>query len=149
MGAASMGTRVRTRIHRHQIDKELASGADPNIDSLRHERARELVGEQNRERIATSLERLLAEVDSGPRTLSSRAPIARAAIRESRGTLETIVERLKAPAYVSAQGVALISLLLSDGAGPFYGNDPVNSQVLPGALEAALDSIGRGPVLVG
>lgn len=148
-GAVSLGIRVRTRLHRHKLDKELASGADPNINSLRYERARELVGEQSCRRIAASLERLLAEVDSGPRAFSARVPIARAAIRDSRGNLDTIVERLKAPAYISAQGVAMISLLLSDGAGPLYGIDPAHSRELHRALETVLDAIDHGPVLVG
>jgi len=143
------GTRVRTRLHRHKLDKELAYGADPNVNSVRYERARELVGEQSRRRIAASLEKLLTEADSAPRAFSSRVPIARAAIRDSRVSLDMVVERLKAPAYISAQGVAMISLLLSDGAGPLYGNDPAHSGKLRRALEAAIDAIDHGPVLVG
>jgi hypothetical protein len=142
-GGASLGTRVRTRLHRHKLDKELASGADPNINSLRYERARELVGEQNRRRIAASLEQLLGEADSSPRAFTSRVPIARAAIRDSRGSLDTIVELLRTPAYISAQGVARISLLLSDGAGPLYGNNPAHSEELRRALETVVDTIDQ------
>lgn len=61
----------------------------------------------------------------------------------------SLVERLRAPAYVSPQGVAMITLLLADGTGPLYGNQPVDSRVLSGALEVALHAIDNGPALVG
>jgi hypothetical protein len=142
-GAVSLRIRVRTRLRRHKLDRELASGVDPNINPLCCERARELVGEQNRKRIAASLEQLLGEADSGPRAFTSRVPIARAAIRDSRGYLDTIVELLRTPAYISAQGVARISLLLSDGAGPLYGNNPAHSEELRRALETVVDTIDQ------
>lgn len=148
-GSTPLSTRIRTRLHRHRLDRELVLGADPNTDPLRRDRARELVGERCRRRIAAIFERLLAEADSSPRPFTSRVPIARAAIRDSRGELETIVERLKTPAYISARGVAMISVLLSDGASPLYGNHPANSRVLHRALEATVDSIDNGPMLVG
>jgi hypothetical protein len=147
--APPLGTRLRTRLHRQKLDRELALGADPNIGALRKERARELVGEECRRTLAASLERLSKEADAPPRPLTSRVPIARAAIRDSICKLETIVERLKAPAYISPRGVAIISALLADGAGPLYGNDPYNSQALPRVLEAAIDCLDNGPVLVG
>jgi hypothetical protein len=148
-GAISFRTFIRIRLHRHRLDRELASGVDPNVDRLRRERAHELVGEKTRRKLAASLERLLAEAYSAPRPFSSQAPIARAAIRNSYGELETIVERLKAPAYISSQGVAMISLLLTDGAGSLYGNNPGRSEELHRALETVIDTIDHGPVLVG
>lgn len=149
LGAVSLRTRVQTRLHRNTLDRELAAGNDPNSGTVRHERARELVGEKTRRQFAAGLERLLAEADSGPRGFTSKVPIARAAIHDSRGDLETIVERLKAPAYISPQGVAMASLLLTDGASPCYGKDPASSQELRRALEAAVEAIDHGPVLVG
>lgn len=149
-GTSSLSNRVRARLRRHKLDKALASGADPNTDLLRCERAQELVGEKTRHEIAVCLERLLAEADSAPRRLcTSRVPIARAAIRDSRWALETIVERLKAPAYISSQGVAMVSLLLSDGAGPLYDSSAARSQELRSALAITVDAIDHGPVLVG
>lgn len=147
--AGSARTRIRARLHRHRLDRDLVSGADPNTDNLLRERARELVGERCRRQLAASLAHLLTEADSSPRPFTSRVPIARAAIRNSRSELETIVERLTTPAYISARGVAIIGLLLADGAGPLYGNDPANSRVLHRALEATLDSLDNGPMLVG
>jgi hypothetical protein len=139
--------RIRTRLHRGRLDRELVSGADPNLGPLRRERAQQLVGEEWRRRSATNLERLLAEADSPPRPFNPRVPIARAAIRDSRGSLDTVVERLRAPAYISPQGVAMITALLSDGAGPLYGSGTSDSEVLGRALEDTLHAIDNGPEL--
>jgi hypothetical protein len=141
--------RIWTRLHRGRLDRELVSGADPNLDPLRQERARQLVGEEWRRRCAASLERLLAEADSPARPFTSKVPIARAAIRDSRWSLDTVVERLRAPAYLSPQGVAMVTVLLADGAGPLYGSGPADSAVLGRALEDTLHAIDNGPVLVG
>jgi hypothetical protein len=141
--------RIQTRLHRGRLDHELVSGADPNLDPLRHERARQLIGEGWRRRCAASLELLLAEADSSPRPFSPKVPIARAAIRDSRSSLDTVVERLRAPAYTSPQGVAMVTVLLADGAGPLYGSGTSDSEVLGRALEDTLHAIDNGPVLEG
>jgi hypothetical protein len=140
--------RLRTRLHRGRVDRELVSGLDPNSDPLRRERARELVGERCRRRLAATLEGLQLEADSSAHLFTSRVPLARAAIRDSRDELDTVVERLKTPAYISARGVAMISVLLSDGAGPLYGRDPANSRILHKALQAVIDCLDNGPVLI-
>jgi hypothetical protein len=141
--------RIRTRLHRGRLDHELVSGADPNLDPLRHERARQLVGEGWRRRCAASLELLLAEADSPARPLNPKVPIARAAVRDSRWRLDTVIERLRAPAYISPQGVAMITVLLADGAGPLYGTAPSHPEVLGRALEDTLHAIDNGPALDG
>lgn len=43
----------------------------------------------------------------------------------------------------------MISLLLSDGAGPLYGTNPAHREELRRALASAVDAIDHGPVLVG
>jgi hypothetical protein len=139
----------RVWLHRSSLDSELAIGADPNRDPLLRARAQELVGEKARRRIAESFERVLCEVDSAPSLFTSRAPIARTAVRETRPALETVVERLKAPAYVSPQGVAMARRLLTDGAGPMYGQGPQESgALLRQSLGALIDAIDHGPVIV-
>jgi hypothetical protein len=50
----------------------------------------------------------------------ARLPLARARIRHLAGPLAALADYLAAPGPVPAQGVAMVSQLLSDGAGPFY-----------------------------
>jgi hypothetical protein len=139
--------RFLSRVHRHRLDRELAAGADPNDDPLRGERARALVGERERGVLAASLERLIADAETPPRPFSSRAPLARTAIRDSRGDLEQLVERLRASAYISPRGVAMLVRLLTDGAGPLYGSGTTPAQ-LRWSLAATVDAIDHGPVIV-
>lgn len=139
-----LSIRIRTWLHRYKVDRELAAGADPNLDPLRRARACELVRESTRHKIADSLERVLRQVDSIPQGRSSQAPIAGGPILYSRSDLETIVERLKAPAAASPQGVAKAVLLLTECTGPLYGG---SEQELARASRAAVHAIDRGPAL--
>lgn len=146
----SLRTRAQTHLHRRELDSELASGVDPNRGGLLAERARELLGEGTRRRLAASLERLLAEASAPPVIgLTTQVPIPRAAILDSRLTLSEIAERLDSPAFLSPQGVAMVSVLLSDGSGPLYGDDPGTHRELARSLEAALNALDHGPVLIG
>jgi hypothetical protein len=145
---ATLGARIRTRLHRRRIDLELTAGVDPNANPLRQARALELVGEASRRRLAAGLERLLAAADAGPAPFTSKVPVARAAIRDSRWDVETILERLLTSAYISPQGVAMIGLLLGDGAGPLYGDPTTHSTELRRALETVVHAIDHGPALV-
>jgi hypothetical protein len=141
--------RLRTRLHRRRLDRELTSGIDPNSDPLRRERAHELVGERCRRRFAATFETLQLEADSSAHLFTSKVPIARAAIRDSRPELTAVIERLTTTAYISPRGVAMISVLLSDGTGPLYGRDPANCRLLRNALKAVIDCLDNGPFLVG
>lgn len=144
---SALSTRVRTRLHRHKLDAELAAGADPNVEPLRRGRARELINGKTRHKIAQSIERMLAEADAAPRLPTSRVPIARSAIRDSHPDLEALVERLKAPTYISPQGVAMALALLTSGTGPLYRDGSEHSRGLKRTLSAVLDAIDHGPSL--
>ena len=50
----------------------------------------------------------------------ARLPLARARIRQLAGPLAALAGHLAAPGPVPAQGVAMVSQLLADGAGPLY-----------------------------
>jgi hypothetical protein len=68
----------------------------------------------------------MEDADSQPRPFSSRVPIARQAIRDSRWDLEEIVERLTTPTYLCPQGIAQLRW----------------------SLLAAAEGMDHGPVLV-
>jgi hypothetical protein len=147
--APGLRIRLEGRLRRQRLDRELFVGTDPNEDCLLHERARELVGERSRSALASNLEQLLVEASSPPQPFTSRAPIARGAICDCRSGLKMVIEKLKTPAYISAQGVAMALRLLTDAGSPLFGNDPGNGKALQQALEATLDRLEHGPVLIG
>ena len=133
---------LRTRLHRHRLDEELAAGADPNRDPLRLERARELIGESWRRRVAASLERAIDEAETEPRYFSSKIPVARKAIHESRADLEDVASRLASP-DVNPQGVAKLMLLLTEGTSPLYAGGTTTQ--LRWKLAEASEGIEHGP----
>lgn len=140
-------TTIRTFLHRHRLDRELARGGDPNATALRRERCRQLLSNRIRHQLAESLERLLADAERPAATFSSRVPVARAAIRDSRWDIEWVVERLKAPAYISPQGVAMVSVMLCDGTSPLFTPDP-SPRRLRWSLAAVSEAIDHGPIVV-
>lgn len=140
-------TAIRTFLRRHRLDRELARGGDPNATALRRERSRQLLGERMRGQLADSLERLLADAEKSPGLLSSRVPVARAAIRDSRWDLQAVIARLRSPAYLSPQGVAMVSVMLCDGTSPLFTPDP-SPRRLRWCLAAVGEAIDHGPVML-
>lgn len=138
---------LKAFLHSRRLDQELASGADPNADPLRRQRARELVEEETRRRIAANLRRALAEAEAPRSPFSVKAPIARAALRDSREDVEDVANRLSGPAPVSPQGVARARMLLTDGTGPLYGEETTATQLRWG-LAAAAEAIDHGPAMM-
>jgi hypothetical protein len=144
---APSNVRFRVRLQRHKLDRQLAMGADPNTNALLRERARQILTEKNRRSIAASLRRFLDDASSRPRPFSSRVPIARKAICDSRWDIEEIIRRLNAPTYFCPQGLAQLSLLLTDGASPLFGPGTPPRQ-LRWSLLNAVEGMESGPVLV-
>jgi nucleoside-diphosphate-sugar epimerase len=110
--------RLDARIRGHALDRALAAGVHP-VDSpaLAH-RAAQLTAPRMRRRTADGIERLLDAAVQAPsprRVSPSRAAVAAQAdaLRETAALLRT-----SSPVY--ARGVAILTILLSDGTGPAY-----------------------------
>ena len=110
--------RIRARLCGRKLDLALAGGASPESSVALALRAQCLVQPVVRGELARSLERTLA-CHSG-KALSGRIGVCGRRVADARRELETVVERLSAPAPVAAAGVARIRVLLSDGSGPLY-----------------------------
>jgi len=117
---AGWRTRMQARVHAESLDRALAAGVPPESDALLALRAQRLARARTRETLARTLERLLraSQTDGDHRTRPSMAVLPRIAC--ARADLETLIERLRAPAPLSARGVADTCLLLRDGSGPIY-----------------------------
>ena len=112
--------RLRARLHADSLDRELVAGVPPESDVLVAVRARQLARARTRETLAGCVERLLdaSRTYGDRRTRRSMAVLPR--IAAARADLEALVGLLRAPAPLSARGVAHVSLLLRDGSGPMY-----------------------------
>lgn len=130
--------RLTARVRGPWLDSQLAAGV-PSWRSPSHAaRALQLTGDRDRRALARSLERLLEAVERIP------TPVRGGAIRPCRGQvlgalpeIMAISALLRSAEPIDARGVAMLRLVLSDGAGPCY----VRSR--PGALTEALQEVSR------
>ena len=126
--SASGRLRLSTRLHRAALDEQIARGVDVEGDERLALRAGQLASVGERNKLARSLERTL-EIARHPaeavgtrtaRGLSTRVPLHVEEIRDCAGDLDALVARLRAEGAVDAQGVAMTTRLLSNGASPLY-----------------------------
>jgi len=120
--SATRWERVAARLHAHHLDEELAQGTPPEASPELAVRAAMLARPRTRHMLAESLLRLRrrAETALDNRMLPSRPEVHLEHLRPLHEEIEGLVQRLDAPVPVPARGVALVNLLLSDGAGPVH-----------------------------
>jgi hypothetical protein len=115
------------------LDRRLAGGARPEENAVLAARAMVLTSVGYRRALAANLQRVLAASVSPhtrPRLMAaSRSagtarqpyiPLRRDRIAESASELAGLAGCLAGPSPVPAQGVAMVSQMLADGAGPLY-----------------------------
>ena len=125
---------LRYRLHRRSIDRELADGADPESNPDRHRRACELTAENERSKLARSIDRLLARSEAPPSL--TIAPINWRGVRASSSRLKRLAQRLRGDANVRPQGVARTEILLSEVDSPLY--TPGGELSLPDEVRSTL-----------
>lgn len=127
-------------VYSSRLDQRLAGGADPLADPLLAYRATKITSRGFRHRLAAGL-RDAVERAAHPHRHGAAAPVSLAGVRAHRTSIEDLADRLDGGSPVAAQGVALASRLLTNGASPLY----VEGQ--PRELRAAISAIeiGLGP----
>src|SRR5262249_35937625 len=114
-----------------RLDRELAADASPETSALLATRAMQLTSVKFRLGLATSLQRILAAAVQPPAGMPRptravhppRVPLCPPRISRaggSSGPLAGVGGSRASPGPVGAQGVAMISQLIADGAGPLY-----------------------------
>src|SRR5208282_983788 len=115
-----------------RLDRQLADGARPEASAILAARAMFLTSVEFRCDLAASLRRILAapaSPDARPRLAAGPSatfvrqpflPLRRDRITRSAPELAGLVGFLAQQGPVPAQGVAMVSQLLSDGGGPLY-----------------------------
>ena len=117
---AGLRQRFNARLHAARLDREMAAGASPEATAELALRAQALVGMSVRHDLARSVQRIVDATTRPTITGRPRIPLCRERVADARGDLETLIEQLRTPGPVAAQGVARVSALLSDGGGPLY-----------------------------
>jgi hypothetical protein len=107
---------------RLQLDEELASGLDPAGHPARAFRAAQLLRPKDRRRLATSLERLVDDVDWERQfRFSPAVPFQHDQVAEARSTLLSLAHTLRSSERIRARGAAMVLMLLEDPVSPLYG----------------------------
>jgi hypothetical protein len=126
--------RLLARIFAVWLDRRLAAASPPEAGLLLAARAQDIVSMRTRRALASHWDHLLRVARRVPqsRSISIRAgqiAVAEPAIRE-------LARRLSTPLPVTAQGVAMASVLLTDATGPVYNRH--SDVTLSAALEEAI-----------
>jgi hypothetical protein len=114
------GTRVMARLLAHKFDRMLAVGATPTVGSPLALHAARLTSVDEREAIAHSLRRSVADARNRDGAVSSRIPLNTPNITAAEDRIDQITLRLHSPRPVTARGMARLRMLLADGSGPMY-----------------------------
>jgi hypothetical protein len=141
--ADSVWPQIQAALMRRRLDAELARGADPAGRPGLAARAHRLRTQRSREDMAAAIEDVIREADRPPR-LSAAAPINRPAIRAARAELTDLAQQVRARPDAPARGLALVRLMVMDGASPLYGREPAEALLVTvGEARRALLGVGR------
>jgi hypothetical protein len=127
-----------------ELDRQLAEGVSPSASALLAIRCRRLTSRRYRARIATGLARRVRDAEATTRGLTAAIRPDWREVVAARTVLATLDRRLRTPEPVSAQGMAMLGSLLTDGASPFYlPTEPGELGSRLRAAAAALEPLAR------
>ena len=118
-----------------ELDGQLAAGVSPASGALLAVRAQRLTSRCFRDRVADGLTRTVRDAEAGALSFSAAVRPHRGEVIAARTVLTTLERRLRGAEPVSAQGVALLEWLLTDGTSPLYV--PTEPGALGSRLRAA------------
>jgi hypothetical protein len=151
----SLGLRWRARLwqricltllarwHAGELDRRLVAGIRPSADALLAIHAERITGRRSRVRVADGLARAQREAQTVAPGFSAAIRPHRSEVVAARAVLDTLEHRLGCPRSVTARGVALLRLLLTDGASSLYR--PRETGALGSDLRAAAAALEAQP----
>jgi len=127
-----LADRMLARVFGAALTRQLAAGRPPEAARLLAVRAQEIVRLNNRQALARDWIHLLRAARRAPRIAA--VPVRADRIAAAEPAIRELARCLTAPLPVTAQGVAMASVLLTDVTSPVY------SRHSPVTLAAALDA---------
>ena len=116
--SAQLSARIRVRLHRRVLDRELAAGAAVDADPARALRALQLTGETERQCVATSLRNIVEAADERHADPASQVRVNDAEVLAARHGIVALIDVLRTEQAVTARGVALARLLVVERHSP-------------------------------
>ena len=112
--------RLLARWRDQPLDERLADGQHAEQDRLTAVRAHTLTTPGERHKLAAGWETVLRRAAGPCSQVDPRVPLRRSAVLAAQDDIRRMIDLLRASTPVSARGVAIAHLLLTDGAGPLY-----------------------------
>jgi len=117
---ALVAAHLCARLLPHRYDRLLVSGARPRPGTALAVHAERIASVREREAVARSLRRCLADAAVPDSMLCSRIPLHTDNIQSAEAVIDDITLWLHSPRAVSAHGVAGLRRILADGSGPLF-----------------------------
>ena len=135
---AQLSTRIRVRLHRRVLDREIAAGAGVDADPARALRALQLTGPSERRCVAALLGNILEAADERHADPASHVRLNHADVLAARRGILALIEVLRSEQTVTARGVALARLLTEERRSPMLceGTGRTVQQAVSEALAA-------------
>ena len=114
-------TRMRVALHRSELTRALAEGADPTASDELALRAGQLTSARSRRTLARSMRRTIDDARRPPLARSSAVIIQRGAVLDAEDAIRTMIARLGSGRPVRAEGMARAERILTNAdASPLY-----------------------------
>jgi hypothetical protein len=139
MRPCRLADRVLARAFGASLDRQLAAGRPPESARLLAARAQHIVSVSSRKAVARNWDRLLRRAYRAPLARPAAAPLCADQIVAAEPAIGALMERLAAPLPVTAQGVALARLPLTDAIGPVFNRR--STVTLADLLHAAIANL--------
>ncbi len=139
--ARSVSLRLRAAARRSQLTRALAEGADPGARPELELRAAQLTSRRNRNSLARTMRRIVAEARQPAMSRSRVVFIRRGAVLDAEAAITAMIERLRSSKPVQAKGIALAERIITDGdQSPLYNpSEPEALRRLIAGATAAMD----------
>jgi hypothetical protein len=141
--------RLRVALHASALTGELAAGAPPGFSPELSLRATQLVSDRARRQMAQVWRRAINEARRPAVTRANVSIIHRAAVIDADDAITALIERLNSDKPVAAEGMAMLEMLLTDGASsPLYAPaEPLTLRRRILVATEALDPVMAGSTL--
>lgn len=127
-----LGLRLTAAWHSMTLDRQLADGADSQSSAVLAFRARQLTGPRGRCALAAGLAGALRSAGERRSGLTAALRPDASELLDARVVVAALERRLRSTEPLAVQGVAMVSLLLTDATSPLYRPSA------PGALASRL-----------
>jgi hypothetical protein len=121
--------RIRAALHRDDLTRALAEGADPTSSDELALRAGQLTSARSRRSLVRAMRRTIDEAHRTPLSRSRMVIIRRGAVLEAEDAIRTMLARLGSSQPLRAEGMAIAQRILTNA-----DRSPLYNRAEPGAL---------------